>query len=318
MRLSIFLDPQEGMTFGTMLEATLAAERGGFHGLYRSDHLAPTSGHFERAATEAWTTIAALARETTRIRLGTLVTPLTFHAPSVLSKMASTIAEMSGNRVDVSIGTGWNVGEHEALGLPFEPLGERFQRLEEYIRVLLGLWGEEPLTFEGRYYRTAGILPRPRPSPRPPLIIGGHGKRKTPLLAARYADEYNVDWSSVEQCRQFYRLLDEACAEVERDPATIRRSVLLGVIVGEDQSDVRRAVEAGVHELGGSDPDEWLAEHRSSWRAGTPDQIVAWLRQYEAAGTDHAMLMYAPHTDVQMIDLLAREVLPAFGGGSDR
>jgi F420-dependent oxidoreductase-like protein len=315
MRLSIFLDPQEGMTFQVMVEAATAAELGGFHGLYRSDHLAPTSGLLDRAATEAWTTLAALARETSRIRLGTLITPLTFREPGVLSKMVSTIAEMSGNRVDVSIGTGWNTGEHEALGLSFESLGTRFERLEEYIQILLGLWGHEPFDFEGRHYRISSILPRPLPLPRPPLIIGGHGKRKTPRLAARYADEYNIDWPSVEQCREFYGLLDGACEAVGRDPATIRRSVLLGVIVGEDDADVRRVVESAVRELGGTDPDAWLAEHRSSWRAGTPDEIVAWLGEYEAVGTDHAMLMYAPHTDVQMIDLLAREVLPAFGGG---
>jgi alkanesulfonate monooxygenase SsuD/methylene tetrahydromethanopterin reductase-like flavin-dependent oxidoreductase (luciferase family) len=225
---------------------------------------------------------------------------------------------MSSNRVDVSIGTGWNVGEHEALGLAFEPLRTRFDRLEEYIQVLLGLWSREPFTYEGRYYQVKDIAPRPLPAPRPPLIIGGHGRRKTPLLAARYADEYNVDWFSADECRHFYRLLDDACAEIGRDPATIRRSVLLGVMVGEDRSDVRRVVEAGVHELGGADPDGWLTENRSSWRAGTPDEIVSWLREYEAAGTDHVMLMYAPHTDVHMVDILATGVLPEFQGGSDR
>lgn len=193
MRLSIQLDPQEGMTYSAILAAAQAAERGGFYGLYRSDHLAPTSGHLDRNATEAWTTLAGLARETTHIRLGTLVTPLTFREPAVLSKMVSTVAEMSGNRVDISIGTGWDVGEHEALGLPFEPLGTRFDRLEEYVRILVGLWGSEEFTFEGEMYRIGGILPRPLPNPRPHIIIGGHGRRKTPLLAAKYADNYNID-----------------------------------------------------------------------------------------------------------------------------
>ena len=310
MRLSIFLDPQEGMTFKTILEAAIATEQGGFHGLYRSDHLASTSGHFERAATEAWTTIAAVAMQTSRIRLGTLITPLTFREPSVLSKMVSTIAEISGHRVDLSIGTGWNTGEHEALGLAFEPMGTRFDRLEEYVRILSGFWGDEPLTFDGRYYRASGILPRPLPSPRPPIIIGGHGKRKTPALAARYADEYNIDWPSVEQCREFFRIIDESCDQIGRDPATIRRSVLLGVIVGEDRADVRRILGPAVRELGGTDPDEWLAAHRASWRAGTPDDIVEWLRGYEDAGTDHAMLMCAPSTEFRMIDTIARAVRP--------
>ena len=230
MRLSIFLDPQEGMTYADIVAVAQATERGGFHGLYRSDHLAPTSGHLERAATEAWTTLAGLARETSRIRLGTLITPLTFHQPTVLSKMVSTVDEMSGGRVDVSIGTGWNVGEHEALGLEFESLATRFERLEEYVQVLIGLWGEDDVhRIRGAIYRAGGILPRPLPSPRPPIIIGGHGRRKTPLLAARYADEYNIDWPSVEQCREFFALLEDACRRGRPRARPISRSVLLGV-----------------------------------------------------------------------------------------
>ena len=249
MRLSMFLDPQEGMTYAAMLAAAQAAERGGFYGLYRSDHLAPTSGHFDRNATEAWTTLAGLARETSTIRLGTLITPLTFREPAVLSKMASTVAEMSGNRVDVSIGTGWNVGEHEALGLEMEPLGVRFERLEEYLSILLGLWGDQRFSFDGTYYHVSDILPRPLPRPRPRVIIGGHGRRKTPLLAARYADDYNIDWPSPEQCVELYARLDAACEEVGREPGSIERSVLLGVIVGETPAEVRRVLPAGVHEL---------------------------------------------------------------------
>ena len=159
MRLSIFLDPQEGMTWATIAGAAERTERGGFHGLYRSDHLAPTSGIMDRAATEAWSTLAGLARETSRIRLGTLVTPLTFRDPSLLSKIVSTIDEMSGGRVDVSIGTGWNVAEHQALGIQFGTLSDQFDRLEEYLEVLVGLWGEEPFTFRGRYYAVEGSFP---------------------------------------------------------------------------------------------------------------------------------------------------------------
>jgi alkanesulfonate monooxygenase len=310
MKLSIFLDPQEGMTWAAILAAARHAEDGGFEGLYRSDHLAPTSGRFERAATEAWTTLAALAGETSRLRLGTLVTPLTFHEPQVLSKMVSTVCEMAPGRVDVSIGTGWNVGEHEALGLRFEPMSVRFERLEEYIDVLEGLWGTEPFRHEGRHYRVGGILPRPLPEPRPRLIIGGHGKRRTPLLAARHADDFNVDWLSEEDFADRNARLDAACVEVGRDPATISRSILLGVIIGEDAADVRRRAAAGVAELDGDDADSWLAEHAAGWRAGTPDLIVDWLRGYEAAGLDHAMLMFAPHRDVGQIDLLATQVLP--------
>jgi F420-dependent oxidoreductase-like protein len=316
MKLSIFLDPQEGMSYASIQAVAQATERGGFHGLYRSDHLAPTSGHLERAATEAWTTLAGLARETSRIRLGTLITPLTFHQPTVLSKMVSTVDEMSGGRIDMSIGTGWNVGEHEALGLEFESLATRFERLEEYVEVLIGLWGADDFTYQGRHYRASGILPRPLPSPRPLITIGGHGRRKTPLLAAKYADDYNIDWPSVEQCRELFALLEDACREVGREPGTISRSVLLGAMVGEDEADVARVASAGVRELGGSDAAPWLADH-PGWRAGTPKDILAWLRGYEAAGVDHVMLAYAPRAELRMIDTLAREVLPALQGARD-
>lgn len=318
MRLSIFLDPQEGMTYDAMLAAAQATERGGFYGLYRSDHLAPTSGLFDRNATEAWTTLAGLARETSRIRLGTLITPLTFREPAVLSKMVSTVAEMSRGRVDVSIGTGWNTGEHEALGLEFESLGVRFERLEEYAKILTGFWGDERFSFDGTYYSAKDILPRPLPRPRPRIIVGGQGKRKTPLLAARYADEYNIDWPSPQRCTELFERLDDACEEVGRDPGSIERSVLLGVIVGETQAELRRVVPAGVAELGGTDTDAWLAENGPAWKAGTPGEIIDWLRDYEAVGVQHAMLMYSPHGDVSTIDLLAREVLPALDLGTAR
>jgi F420-dependent oxidoreductase-like protein len=318
MRLSMFLDPQEGMTYSTMLAAAQATERGGFYGLYRSDHLAPTSGLFDRNATEAWTTLAGLARETSRIRLGTLITPLTFREPAVLSKMASTVAEMSGGRVDVSIGTGWNTGEHEALGLEFESLGVRFKRLEENAQILTGFWGDEPFSFDGTYYSAKDILPRPLPRPRPRIIIGGHGPRKTPLLAARYADDYNIDWPSPKQCTELFGRLEGACKDVGRDPGSIERSVLLGIIVGETQAELRRVVPAGIGEMGGTDPDAWLAENDPGWKAGTPDDIIEWLQGYEAVGVEHVMLMYAPHGDVSAIDLLAREVLPAFDDGTHR
>lgn len=230
--------------------------------------------------------------------------------------MVSTVAEMSGNRVDVSIGTGWNVGEHESLGLTFESQKARFDRLDEYIQVLLGLWGAEEFDFRGEHYAIAGILPRPLPQPRPRIIVGGHGRRKTPLLAARYADDYNIDWPSPAQCVDLFGRLESACAEVGRDASTIERSALLGVMVGTSAADVRRIVSSGVQELGGTDTDAWLADNGPAWVAGTPDRILEWLREYEAAGVQHAMLMTAPHTDVSSIHLLAREVLPAMAGGS--
>jgi F420-dependent oxidoreductase-like protein len=309
MRLSIFLDAQEGMTYPAMLDVARWAERYAFYGLYRSDHLAPTSGEFQLAATEAWTTLAGLARETSTIRLGTLITPLTFHHPAVLSKMVSTVAELSGGRVDISVGTGWNVGEHRALGLELGPLGRRFEMLEEYLQVLHGLWGARPFSFEGRYYRVSDILPRPLPVPRPRIIVGGHGQRKTPLLAARYADEYNIDLPSLDDCRDLFARLDAACREVGRDPATIERSVLIGVILGETEADVQGTLPAGLAELGRDEHDAWRP--RPGWIAGTPERVAEWLHGYAATGVDHAIIRPLPYRDLRAIELLAAAVRPA-------
>jgi F420-dependent oxidoreductase-like protein len=313
MRLSIFLDPQEGMTWATIAAAAERTERGGFHGLYRSDHLAPTSGLMDRAATEAWSTLAGLARETTRIRLGTLITPLTFRDPSLLSKIVSTIDEMSDGRIDVSIGTGWNTREHQALGIPFASQAERFDRLEEYLQVLTGLWGDRPFDFQGRFYRVDSILPRPLPARRPPIIVGGHGRNRTPAIAARFADEYNIDWPTPERASDLYGRVDAACVKIGRDPSTLLHSALLGVILGSSAKDVARRAAIAVRELGGSEPDAWLAEHEA-WRAGTPDEIASWLRGYGAAGVRHAQLMLLPSIYLDTIDLLARDVLPALDG----
>ena len=243
MKLSIFLDPQEGMTWAAMLAAARRTEAGGFEGLYRSDHLAPTSGRFERAATEAWTTLAALAGETSRLRLGTLITPFTFREPSVLAKMVSTVCEMAPGRIDVSIGTGWNVGEHEALGLTFESLGHALRPPGGVRPGARGLWGDEPFTLRGRALpRRAASSSLPLPEPRPRLIIGGHGNAAHPRLAARYADDYNVDWPSVEQFTDLNARVDEACRETRPRPCHAQPlGILLGVIVGEDAADVRAA-----------------------------------------------------------------------------
>lgn len=312
MRLSIFLDPQEGMSWSHIVEVATRTERGGFHGLYRSDHLTSTAGILDRAATEAWTTIAGLAGRTSRIRLGTLITPLTFHHPSVLSKVVSTIDEMGSGRVDVSIGTGWNTGEHAALGIDFPDRAERFERLEEYLEVLVGLWGSSPFRYHGRYYRVEGILPRPLPARRPPIIVGGHGRRRTPALAARFADEYNIDWPTLDAAHELYGRVDEACVEAGRDPATLGRSALLGLVIGAHPGELRARVAAAAEELGGSDADGWLRS-RPGWFSGTPPDVVEWLRGYEAAGMQHAQLRLAPAADLDAIDLLAREVLPAVG-----
>jgi len=312
MRLCIFVDPQEGMTYATMRAAALQTETSGFDGFFRSDHVTSTVGHFERASTEAWMTLAGLARETTTLRLGTLITPLTFRSPGLYAKMINTVDEMSDGRIEVTIGTGWYPGEHHALGFPFPPLNTRFEMLEEYIEILLGLWQAEPFTFGGKHYSVDAISPRPRAvqQPHPTLIIGGHGAKKTPQLAAKYADEYNIDWQSPEQAAFLYGRLADECRAIGRDPEALTRSILLGAVIGVNKSDVKDRLHAAVHGFYETDVDAWMASHRNSWIVGTPEQAVARLQEYAAAGVQRAMLMVAPHADVEMIALIGSSVYP--------
>ncbi|MTD16299.1 TIGR03560 family F420-dependent LLM class oxidoreductase [Nakamurella sp. YIM 132087] len=316
MKLSLFLDPQEGISYATLREATLAAERLGFHGMYRSDHLTSTADHFERAASEAWSTLAGLARETSRLRLGTLVTPVGFRHPSLYAKIINTVDEMSDGRVDVSIGTGWYAPEHLRLGLPFPELRDRFDQLEEYLAVLHQLWGTSTGGVEGQHYRVDDftVAPASVQRPRPRLILGGHGPRRTPRIAARYADDYNVDWLSPEETGRLNRNVDNACADIGRDPAEIERSILVGAVIAADRSDVDERLAQAGRFLGLDDVGAWREKTRESWTVGTAEDLVVRLQEYAAVGVQHTMLMLAPGDDLDIISLVADVVMPAVAG----
>lgn len=313
--MSLFVDPQEGMRYRQLVDAAVRAERDGYHGLYRSDHLTSTAGRHERAATEAWSTLAGLARETSRIRLGTLVTPIAFRDPAVYAKIVATVDEMSDGRVDVSVGTGWYPPEHELLGLDFPPLRERFAALEEYLEVVRRLWAGDGEGFEGAHYRLGSLKARPLTvrRPQPWLILGGHGRRYTPRLAAAFADEFNVDWPSPELCRELFGIADEECARIGRDPATLRRSALLGAIVGSDEADAERRFEAGMAFFGIDDPAGWRAQASPGWSVGATAELAERLASYADAGVEHVMLMLLPGDDLEAISLVARDVFPAIG-----
>ncbi len=315
MQLSLFLDPQEGMTYRQIAAAALRAEQEGYHGVYRSDHLTSTAGRHDRAATEAWSTLAGLAAQTQRIRLGTLVSPVGFRHPSLYAKIVSTVDEMSDGRVDVSIGTGWYRPEHDLLGFEFPPLAERFSALEEYLEVLTTLWGDAGTGYAGSRYRVGAVHARPLSSqrPHPWLILGGHGRRRTPRLAARFADEFNVDWPSPTQCRELFDAVARACREIDRDPATLRRSVLLGAVVGTDDADTEDRFRRGMAFFGVSDPQRWRDGAGPGWTVGTTAALAGRLAEYAEAGVDHVMLMLLPGDDLDMISLVARDVFPAIG-----
>jgi F420-dependent oxidoreductase-like protein len=229
MRFAFMVDAQEGLTYEHMRELAQAAEAAGFEAFVRSDHWLSLQGRWDAHATDAWTALAALARDTTRIRLGTMVSPVTFRQPIALAKTVATVDEISGGRVDLGIGAGWYAPEHERFGIPFYSMAERFEMLEEQLAVLIGLWTEPVFRFGGRHYRLSDAICEPKPvqKPHPPIVVGGYGKPKLLRLAAIYADELNLDNPTPEACRDIFDRLDAACRDVSRDPATIRRSVML-------------------------------------------------------------------------------------------
>ena len=249
MRFAFMVDPQEGLPYSRMCELAQMAEAAGFESFVRSDHWLSLKGDWSAHATEAWTTLAALARDTTRIRLGTMVSPVTFRLPIELAKMVTTVDEISAGRVDVGIGAGWYDAEHERFGIPYPSLAERFEMLEEQLQILIGLWTRSHLSFEGRHYRLRDAVCEPKPvqRPHPPIVVGGHGKPKLVRLAAMYADELNLDNPSPDDCREVFVRLGNACRAVSRDPAAVRRSAMLawdGANAHATPSEQRRLLSA--------------------------------------------------------------------------
>ena len=307
MDLRIFTEPQQGASYDTLLAAARATEAAGFSAFFRSDHylkMGDVSG--EPGPTDAWVTLAGLARETERIRLGTLVTAATFRLPGPLAIAIAQIDQMSGGRIDVGIGTGWYDDEHTAYGIPFPPLGERFEILEEQLRILTGLWGTpagETFDFDGAHYRVerSPALPKPAQDGGPPIIIGGGGKHKTPRLAAEFAAEFNLPFAPMEAFSRQAERVREACRTIDRDPGELTYSAALVVCVGEDEDEVRRRASAI-----GRDVDEL----RANGICGTPAEAVDQLGEWRDAGAERAYLQVLDLHDLDHIALLGAEVRP--------
>jgi F420-dependent oxidoreductase-like protein len=240
MRLCLMVEGQEDVSWDEWLALADACERAGLEGLFRSDHYLSVIGRRERASHDAIATLAALAARTERIRLGTLVSPVTFRHPSVLAKSVATIDHVSGGRVELGLGAGWNEGEHAAYGFDFPRLGTRMELLEEQLEIVHRLWTEGSVTFAGRHYRLEDCpaLPKPLQQPRPPLILGGSAKARAVALAVRLADEYNTLLASIDDCRERKSVLVEACESAGRDPATLPLTLMATCVVGEDGGQV--------------------------------------------------------------------------------
>ena len=307
MELRIFTEPQQGATYDQLLAVARRAEETGFAAFFRSDHylkMGSVSG--DPGPTDAWTTLAGLARDTTRIRLGTLMTAATFRLPGPLAITVAQVDQMSGGRVELGIGTGWYAEEHTAYGIPFPSLGERFDRLEEQLAVITGLWSTpdgSTFDFAGTYYPVSDspALPKPVQSPRPPILLGGMGPKRTPRLAARYADEFNLPFASVEDTVTQFQRVRDACAEIDRDPSTMTWSNALVLCCGRNEAEVRRRAEAI-----GRDPDEL----RANGAAGTPAEVIETLGRYAEAGSSRVYLQVLDLTDLDHLELVAAEVMP--------
>jgi F420-dependent oxidoreductase-like protein len=313
MRFALMTEPQQGISYEEILAITRTAEDAGFEAFFRSDHYTSFPGENGRPTTDAWATLAGLARETTRIHLGTLVSPVTFRIPGSFAKVVATVDQMSGGRIEVGVGAGWNDLEHAQHGIPYPGVGERVDMLEEELAMLHGFWDEEDgWSFEGKHWQVRGTLFRPK-GRRPNIIVGGIGRPRSLRLGARYADEYNVSSSEPSRVGEVYARLDDACRAIGRDPAAIVRSAMAGVLLGRDEAEFQERTRAAIETFAatGREAEAWLEERRDRWVTGTPDQARARIAEYEAAGVQRLMLQTHLPRDLDQVRLMA-EV--AFGG----
>jgi F420-dependent oxidoreductase-like protein len=313
MRFALMTEPQQGLSYVEQLDLARLAERLGFEAFFRSDHYRSFPGPTDKPTTDAWAALAGIARETTTIRLGTLVSPVTFRHPGSFVKVVTTVDEMSGGRVEVGVGAGWNEPEHRQLGLTFPEIGDRADLMEDELAILHGLW-EEPAgwSFEGKQVdiKSASFNPKPVQRPHPPIIVGGEGRPRSLRLAARYADEYNMSSSGPEVCAEKFAELDEDCRKIGRDPATMRKSVMAGFLIGADKAEFQRRVRDQLAMIGeaGGDPAAWLDEHSPRSILGTPDEARAMVARFAATGAQRIMLQDMLPRDHAMIELAAREL----------
>jgi F420-dependent oxidoreductase-like protein len=306
MRLRIFTEPQQGASYEDLLAVARTAESCGFDAFFRSDHYQAFSGDGLPGPSDAWITLAGLARDTTTIRLGTLVSAVTFRFPGPLAISVAQVDAMSGGRVELGLGAGWYDQEHHSYAIPFPPLGERFQRLEEQLAIITGLWATpegKRFDYQGRHYQVedSPALPKPVQQPRPPVIIGGGGPRRTPRLAAAYADEFNSAFTVVSGTAAQFERVRSACEEGGRDPASLILSSAQVVCCGANEAEIeRRAAAIG----------QKVENLRAFGLAGTPSELIDRIGSYAEIGAERVYLQILDLADLDHLSLLAAEVLP--------
>jgi len=307
VKLRIFTEPQQGASYFDLLAVAQRAEKLGFDAFFRSDHYQRMGTHFDGmpGPSDAWITLAGIARETSTIRLGTLVNSSTFRNPGILAISIANVDSMSNGRVELGLGAGWYLDEHRSYGIPFPPLGERFERLSEQLAIVTGLWGTPvggTFDFAGKHYEVANspALPKPVQSPLP-IIIGGGGPKKTPALAARYAAEFNMPFQAIERFAAQCDRVRGACEAINRDPGSLVYSSALVACVGRDEAEIARRAAAIGREVD---------ELRQNGACGTPAEVIEKLRAWSAAGADRVYLQILDLSDLEHLDLIAAEVMP--------
>jgi F420-dependent oxidoreductase-like protein len=306
MRVRIFVEPQQGADYAQLLAVAQEAEALGFDAFFRSDHYLTMSGDGLPGPTDAWVTLGALARETSRIRLGTLVSSATFRWPGVLAITVAQVDAMSGGRVELGLGTGWFDREHTAYGIPFPPLRERFAHLEEQLSIITGLWDTpagETYSFAGEHYQLTDspALPKPVQRPHPPVIVGGGGTSRTPRLAATFADEFNLAFHGVADTEAQFGRVRAACEGAGRDPASLRLSAAQVVCCGVNEAELARRAKA----IG------WAVDDlRTHGAAGTPEEVAERFLALGAAGADTVYLQILDLSDLDHLRLISESVLP--------
>jgi alkanesulfonate monooxygenase SsuD/methylene tetrahydromethanopterin reductase-like flavin-dependent oxidoreductase (luciferase family) len=324
VRFALMIEAQMGLSYEDQLSIVQRAEAAGFETFFRSDHYASFPGGSDQATTDAWAVLAGLARETRRIGLGALVSPVTFRHPGNFAKLVTTVDHMSGGRIEVGVGAGWNDEDHAFHGLPFPPIEARADLLEDQLALLHGLWEEPPgWDYDGRQITVRGgkLLPGPvqaegRPvgkngRRRPRIITGGGGSARGFRIAARWADEFNVTSSSPDDIRAKMAELDEACRAIGRDPQSLARSAMVGVLVGRNEAETERRADAVLQAFGdqAAGGREWLRQRRGRWILGTPGEARDTVARIADAGIERIMLQDFVPLDLEHIDLLAEELV---------
>lgn len=308
MKLRVFTEPQQGASYGQLLAVARTAEQAGFDAFFRSDHFQRMGTHFSGlpGPSDAWITLAGIARETTTIRLGTLVNSATFRNPGVLAVSIANVDDMSNGRVELGLGAGWYADEHTSYAVPFPALGERFNILSEQLAVITGLWNTpigQTFSYIGNHYTVTDSPALPKPVQTPvPIIIGGGGKKRTPALAAQYASEFNLPFAPPEFFTAQTDRVRAACEAIGRDPSSLVYSTALVACIGKNDADIaRRAAAIG----------RQVEELKKNGICGTPQEVVERLKTWESLGAQRVYLQFLDVNDLDQISLIGSEVLPS-------